>query len=208
MSFLTSNVARRDPQHYLFDPLLSGGGFFSWLACHWLDLLLYVTGEAVTAVTARVGVFGVTPVEVDDGGTAILELSGGGLATMIGGYWLPRWSGESRWSIRGRDRWVHWDPNRPGTGGVLEIHGPQPQWDAMDEVFTLPLDNTPGYGGRRALDLLRDWLQASRNRGAACRNTAESTVAVLEILDAIYQSSREGRRIECRIGEPRRGGSH
>jgi predicted dehydrogenase len=201
MSFLTSNVARRDPQHYLFDPVLSAGGFFNWLACHWLDLLLYVTGESVTAVTARVGVFGATPVEVDDGGTAILELSGGGLATMIGGYWLPRWSGESRWSIRGRDRWVHWDPNRPGTGGVLEIHGPQPQWDAMDEMFTLPADNTPGYGGRRAMDLLRDWLHASRNCGAACRNTAESTVAVLELLDAIYQSSREGRRIECRIGQ-------
>jgi hypothetical protein len=25
-------------------------------------------------------------------------------------------------------------------------------------------------------------------------------VATLEVIDAIYQSSREGRRIECRIG--------
>jgi predicted dehydrogenase len=197
MSFVTSNVARRGPEHYLFDQSVSTGGFFNWLACHWLDLLLYVTGETVTAVTARLGNFGSTPVPVDDGGVAIIELSGGGLATMIGGYWLPRWTGESRWSIRGRDRWVHWDPNRPGTGGVLEIHGPQPQFDAMDEVFTLPQDSTPGYGGRRALDLLRDWVQAARG-GVQCRNTVDSTIATLTLLDNIYRSSLEGQRVECR----------
>src|SRR5262245_19086930 len=44
MTFATSDVARRGPNHYLFDPATSGGGFFSWLACHSLDTLLFVTG--------------------------------------------------------------------------------------------------------------------------------------------------------------------
>src|SRR5690606_7480913 len=50
MTFATSDIARRGPGHYLFDPALSGGGFFSWLACHHLDLLFYVTGQAVVGV--------------------------------------------------------------------------------------------------------------------------------------------------------------
>jgi predicted dehydrogenase len=138
MTFATSDVKRRGADHYLFDAQASGAGFFSWLACHWLDTLLHVTQQAVVGVTARSGVFGAVPTEVEDGGAAILELEGGGLATFVGGYWLPRWAGESRWAIRGSQRWIHWDAGRKGTAGVLEIHGPQPQWHAMEDTFTAP----------------------------------------------------------------------
>lgn len=199
-SFVTSDVARRGADHYVFDRDVSGGGFFNWLACHWLDLLFYVTGQAVVGVTARVGVFGATPTGVEDGGVAILDLADGGLATFTGGYWIPRWAGESRWSLRGSQRWVHWDPARPGTSGHFEIHGPQPQWDAMEETYALPPDQTTGYGGYRAVDLLSDWIAAARQPGTACRNTPESTLATLELIDTIYRSSAEGRRIECQIG--------
>lgn len=202
MTFVTSDVAHRGPGHYLFDPEATGGGFFNWLACHWLDLLLDITGEAVVGVTARLGVFGGTKVGVEDGGVAILDLEGGGLATFLGGYWLPRWAGESHWCLRGTERWVHWDPTRPGTRGAFEIHGPQPQWNAMDESFVLPADSTPGYGGSRGAALVRDWVDAARSGGRPCRNTPESTLATLELLDTITQASREGRRIACRI-EPR-----
>lgn len=200
MAFVTSDVRRRGPDHYLFDAEVSTGGFFSWLACHFLDLLLYVTGEQVVGVTARCGVFGATKSDVEDGGVAILDLSGGGIATFLGGYWLPRWAGESRWTIRGSKRWVDWDPSRAGTGGVLEIHGPKPQWHAMEEEFIVPADETPGYGGRKGAALIEDWIDAAQQGGRSCRNTAASTVATLELIDAIYESSREGRRIECRIG--------
>ncbi len=61
---VTSNVSRRDPDHYLFDREISTAGYFNWLACHYLDLLLYITGEKIVGVTARTGVFGTTPIEV------------------------------------------------------------------------------------------------------------------------------------------------
>jgi predicted dehydrogenase len=199
MTFVTSDVPRRRPDHYLFDPEISGGGFFSWLACHWLDLLFYITQQPVVGVTARTGVFGGVPTNVEDGGVAILDLEGGGIATFLGGYWLPRWAGESRWAIRGTERWVHWDANRPGTSGVLEIHGPQPQWHAMEDTLVAPADNTPGYGGRRGLLLVQDWLDCIRTGRRDNRCTARGMLAVLELIDAIYLSSREGRRIECQI---------
>jgi len=201
MTYVTSDVRRRGLEHYLFDPSQSGdAGFFNWLACHYLDSLLYITQRKVVGVTARVGLFGAIDVPVEDGGVAVLELEGGGLATLIGGYWIPRWSGETRWCFRGSERWVHWEPARAGTGGALEIHGPMPQWNAMDETFTLPPDTASGYGGTRCLEAIRDWLAAARARGRPCRNTPASTIATLELIDTIYQASREGRRIECSIG--------
>lgn len=200
MGYTTSDVRRRGPEHYLFDREVSGRGFMNWLACHWLDLLLYVTGQKVVGVTARVGNFGATPTEVDDGGVAIFDLEGGGLASFTGGYWLPRWAGESHWVLRGSERWVHWSPAYPGTGGRLEIHGPQPQFLAMNEVFSLPEDKTPGYGGARMKLLLRDWVATARGEQTACRNTLSSTQATLQLLDAIYESSEQGRRVTCAIG--------
>jgi predicted dehydrogenase len=200
MTFATSDVARRGPDHYLFDPGPSGGGFFSWLACHWLDTLLYVTGQAVVGVTARSGVFGAVPTQVEDGGAAIFDLSDGGLATFIGGYWHPRWAGESRWAIRGSQRWVHWDAARKGTGGVIEIHGPQPQWHAMEDVYSAMTDTKVGYGGDKGFLLIQDWLDCVRTGRRDNRNRAASMLATLELIDAIYRSSKEGRRVECRIG--------
>ena len=197
MTWTTSNVFRRDPGHYLFDPKDSGPvGFFNWLGCHHLDLLSYVTSQTVTGVTARVGNFGGTPIDMEDGGSAILDLSGGGLATFTGGYWHPRWLNDIQWNLRGTQRWVHWDPSRTGTGGVLEIHGPQPQFMAMEETFELPPDDTPGYGGKAMVALLRDWVRCA-HEGGDCRNTPESVVAVLETIDRIYESSRSGRRVEA-----------
>ena len=200
MTFVTSDVTRRGPDHYLFDLEASGAGFFSWLACHFLDAMLYVTGRPVVGVTARTGVFGAVKTQLEDGGMAIFDLEGGGIASFLGGYWLPRWAGEARWAIRGSQRWVHWDANRKGTGGVLEIHGPQPQWHAMDDTFTLPEDKTPGYGGQKNVRLIGDWLDCIRTGRRDNRNGVRPMLAVLELIDAIYQSSREGRRVECRIG--------
>jgi predicted dehydrogenase len=200
MTFATSDVARRGVNHYLFDPEASGAGFFSWLACHWLDTLLFVTGQAVIGVTARTGVYGATPTKVEDGGAAIFELESNVIATFVGGYWHPRWAGESRWAIRCSQRWVHWDAARKATGGVLEIHGPQPQWHAMEDVYTSPADIKPGYGGDKGFLLIADWLDCIRTGRRDNRNGASSMLAALELIDAIYRSSREGRRVECRIG--------
>jgi predicted dehydrogenase len=195
MTIVTSDVARRGPGHYLFDKAVSGRGFFNWLGCHWIDLLPYVTGERVVAVTARVGNFADTPCQVEDGGTAILELSGGGVATLVGGYWLPRWLTESHWAVRGSQRWLKWDPNHPGTGGRFDIHGPQPQFHAMEETFTLPKDPTPGYGGARTVELLRDWIGEARGSKGSCRAGVDTTRDTLRLLDAIYRASEERRTV-------------
>jgi predicted dehydrogenase len=191
----TSDVKRRGKDHYLFDRDQSGRGFFNWLGCHWLDLVPFLTGDRVAAVTARVGCFGAAPVETEDGGTVILETANGTLVTLTGGYWLPRWTGELTLSLRGSERWVRWEPVAPGTGGRFRIHGPQPQFHAMEETFDLVADPTPGYGGAKGTATVRDWIATARQEVTACRNTVDSTVETLRVLDAVYRSSDEGRRV-------------
>jgi predicted dehydrogenase len=188
MSLVTSDVQRRGAGHYLFDPQQSGRGFFNWLGCHWLDLLPWITGEKVHAVTARTGNFGPVelPAEIEDGGTLVMGLSSGGLATFTGGYWLPRWVTEMHWVLRGTHRWLRWEPTAPGTGGIFRIHGPQPQFHAMEEVFTLPPDTTPGYGGARCIELIRDWVREASGEGRFCRADVTSTADMLQLLDGLY----------------------
>lgn len=201
MSWATTDVRRRDPDHYLFDPQQSGGGFLNWLGCHWLNLLPFITGQTVTAVTGRLGNYGETPLDMDDGGAAILELEPQTLATFQGGYWLPRWTGEMRWTLRGTQRWLHWDAARAGTGGVFEIHGPQPHFHPMDETFVFPVDPTPGYGGASGRALVRDWLAAIRGEPVTLRCDLESTCQTLSLMNAISESSRTGQRVRLQAAE-------
>ena len=64
----------------------------------------------------------------------------------------------------------------------------------MEETFSAPVDDVPGYGGRNGQRLVQDWLDAIQH-GTPCRNTPESTLATLSVIDAIYESSRTGRRV-------------
>lgn len=86
----TTDVRLRNPSHYLFDPEenkypAGEGGYFSWLGCHNLDMVRFVSGQKIVGVTARVGVYGETDSDVEDGGAIIIELADGALVTLIGG---------------------------------------------------------------------------------------------------------------------------
>jgi predicted dehydrogenase len=194
MRWLTSDVARRGPDHYLFDPKISGSGFFNWLACHWIDLIPWITGKSIQNIFASIGNLSATEIAVEDGGTAIFQLSDGFQVTFTGGYWLPRWAGESGVSIYGSQRWLHWNPSKPGTAGHFEIHGPQPQFMAMNEDFSIPEDQFQGYGGQKTLDLIKDWI-GSATTGKSCRNTTDSVLKTLQVIDHIHESSSSGTKV-------------
>ena len=66
----------------------------------------------------------------------------------------------------------------------------------MEEGYDAPVDSTPGYGKGPGVALLKDWLAMIRGEVAACRNTTESMLATVKIVDTILQASAEGRRID------------
>ena len=66
----------------------------------------------------------------------------------------------------------------------------------MEETYDAPIDATPGYGGGPGVALLEDWLNMIRGNIAACRNTTESMLATVKVVDTIIRASNEGRRID------------
>ena len=70
----------------------------------------------------------------------------------------------------------------------------------MEDTYTAPDEKTPGYGATKATCSFRTGSTASAPAAATIATMAPSMLATLELIDAIDQSSREGRRIECRIG--------
>ena len=148
----------------------------------------YVTSQTVTGVTARVGNFGGTPIDMEDGGSAILDLSGGGLATFTGGYWHPRWLNDIQWNLRGTQRWVHWDPSRTPPAAYWKSTDPNRNswpWRKLSSYLRRHTRIRRQGDGRPVARLGR-----CAHEGGDCRNTPESMVAVLETIDRIYESSR------------------
>lgn len=66
----------------------AGGGHLLWLGIHWLDMLLYLTGERVAEVQAMAGNVGGGPIDVEDLATVALRFAGGAQASLISGYVL------------------------------------------------------------------------------------------------------------------------
>ena len=73
------------------DPALSGGGCVVDLGIHLVDLALWLTGETVTDVSARLFRRGraLRAGEVEDHAVATLGLAGGGVATLACSWFLP-----------------------------------------------------------------------------------------------------------------------
>jgi predicted dehydrogenase len=76
--------------------------------------------------------------------------------------------------------------------------GTNPQWEdlAVDEVFTAAPDKHPEGYGDGAWQLLDEWASVIAGTKAEMTVPPESVVRVQMLLDAIYASSKEGRRIE------------
>jgi len=178
----------RSIDHYLFKKDVSGGGFFNWLAVHWIDLLLYFLESEVTSVTAVVDNVAGEPINVEDGGVAVMRFSNGALVSLHCGYYIPEGS-ENSFNIHGSQGWVRWEPLKPD----LHVFSAVQDWEAAPERRV-----SYSLKGMYGLGPIRDWMTAIREDRQTV-NTAENALRVLEVVDAIYESSAKGRRINVRI---------
>lgn len=68
----------------------AGGGHFTWLGIHWLDMAMFITGAEVEAVAGFSGNVGGQPMDVEDSNAAALRFTNGMFGTMTSGYYLDR----------------------------------------------------------------------------------------------------------------------
>ena len=85
---ITSQVRFRNPDHWLFKNEVSGGGILSWLGCHYLDLLRYVTGSEIVRVSGMVDTLSGESIDVEDVASLTLKFEGGFLGSLQAGYQL------------------------------------------------------------------------------------------------------------------------
>jgi predicted dehydrogenase len=196
LRMVTSQVRMRDPSHWLFKREVAGGGVLAWLACHWLDLMRYLTGDEVASATGLLGTLGGEPIDVEDVASVALRLRGGALATLHAGYLLT--TGRAGYEgadfdypivLRGTEGTL--THGRDGADQVVTLQTTAPSWRAAPgQLFRYALPPSPAYGGVHGLQLFDEFIGGGEPRASAL-----DALRVLEILDAIYRSAATERTV-------------
>jgi len=204
----TSQVALRDPSHWLFDRAVSGGGILPWLGSHYLDLLRYILGQEVVSVTAQLDTLSGEDIDVEDTAVLTLRFGGGALATATFGYLMPlsppgyhRGAYDTYLGIKGTAGQLSWEVFGPDQR--LAVTSGCDEWvGAPQREFRYTESPAEAYGGRAGLEFARACLRASQ-QGTAPPATGDDLLAVWRIIDAAYESHRTGRRVDLSGGTAR-----
>lgn len=197
--WITSQVALRGPQNWLFHKAHSAGGILTWLGSHWLDLLRVFLGCEVAAVTAMTATQCEEDIDVEDTAAVVLRFANGAVGVVRAGYALRLYSGyddsDMHFQFEGSDGALTWYPRRE-KGYRLRSVNPRyaPCGTARDIVIEGGTKSTrPGYGG----DFLVTFMQAVRGECAPpC--TERDAFEVLRIIEAAYQSAADGQQVVLR----------
>ena len=162
---ITSQVRFRNPEHWLFKKDVAGGGILSWLGCHYLDLLRYVTGAEITRVSAMVDTLSGEAIDVEDVATVSLRFDAGFVGSLQAGYQLalsePGYMGpnyETYMAIRGTDGRVVWEPS----GSEIKLLAESTQWtDAPSREISFSLPSIDAYGGAYGLAFVDRFLEST-----------------------------------------------
>lgn len=202
MRMITTAVRFRRPEHWLFNRQQAGGGMLSWLGCHYIDLLRYMTGDEIVSVQAEVATRSGENIDVEDVAVLSLRLKSGAIASLHVGYILAL-SGSGYHNPAGYDTYIgingrlgriHWSaPGAPSDINVETVHpawAGAPQWSSQ-----FSHGNSPAYGGKAGEAFIRRFI-LSAQQGSEPWTTGEDALIVAKVVDAAYASSASGRRIQ------------
>ena len=172
MRMVTSQVRFRDPNHWLFQNDLSGGGILSWLGCHYLDMACYFMQDRVSEVSAILATNSGEPIDVEDTASLSFRFRSGIVGSLHAGYMLP-FSGLGYMG--------------PSYDTYIAIRG------TKGNVVWKPFE-CDAYGGMHGVKFVTDFLNSvvSATQPAVSGN---DMMHVLEVLDAAYESDTTGNRV-------------
>jgi predicted dehydrogenase len=98
MRMITTAVRFRNPQHWLFSKEKAGGGMLSWLGCHYIDLMRYMTGEEIVSVQAEVATRSGEAIDVEDVAVLSMRLQSGAVASLLLGT-TPTSASTGGWAV-------------------------------------------------------------------------------------------------------------
>ena len=190
---------------WVFDKARAGGGNLTFLGCHYLDLMRYVTGDDFVSVSALTRVVGGEPLPVEDAAAVTLEFSKGMIGNLNCGYYTSKSEyGSGRhfgFLLWGRDGWLRFNPQGSRRGDPLEwmshtgVHAgaPHKSWTFDAEAAT-----------QNEYDLTTSAFFQACLDGTAPPLENEAGMWVNEAIQAAYRASETGQRQPVAIPEARR----
>lgn len=195
---VTSQVGpgQRDPQHWMYRSESEGGGILHMEGGHWLTLFHFFSGARVKSVTALCGrVVGNIEAGLEDVATVVLEFNNGVHACLHMGYLLPDAGprNDTFFGLRGTLGTAAWPAP---DAGELTITSAAPAWQSAPvRTFQMAITPRPVYADQWGYQFVEEFIRAVREGGQPLVS-AEDAHCVLQIIDAAYESSRSGRRVE------------
>lgn len=190
--FLSSKPAFRDPEHYLFDPTASRGGIVQWLGVHWVDLLPWILDDPIERVDAVLDSHS-DAIGVEDAAQVRFETASGAVGSLHCEYTLREGQYDTNVAIYGEEGRAQWDPIGATFGfdgeTELELASTTDDWNgAPTRTITYEYEACPGYGGAWGVHFFASFLDAfaSDDRVPV---SLDDALAVLEVLDAVYESA-------------------
>jgi len=190
MRFLTSSVARRNPNTWYMKRAEAGGGILNWLGCHWFDLMRYITSSEVAKVSAIEANVSGQPIDVEDAAAVSLQFANGMIGTLHAGYFTSG-DGEISFGLRGSDGWAKWEEAEK----MVTIKSTNSAWaSAPQRKFGVPTAEVGGYGAEGRASI-RQFAAAIRGEGSS-GYTVDDAIKSLQIIEAAHESARTGRTID------------
>lgn len=188
--FLTSSVARRNPNTWYMQRAQSGGGILNWLGCHWFDLMRYITSAEVRKVSAIEANVSGQPIDVEDAAAVSLQFTNSMLGSLHTGYVTPG-DNEISVGLRGSEGWVKWEFD----SNTCIIKSTHPSWaGAPLRKFEMTPANVPGYGAEGRAQI-KAFAAAIRGEGQS-GYVVEDAIKSLQIIEAAHESAASGRTVE------------
>jgi len=177
-----------------------GGGVLMTQAIHHVDLLQWYMGPAVRVTGRYATLVHEGVIEVEDTAGAIVEFASGALATIQAGTTFDPGLGIQVWvsDARGRTAGVAEYPEGVGFTDVWTVPGPgaaAPYRPGSEP--DLPLGEIHGHLVPYHAEQIADFVRAVRE-GREPAVTGREAVKSLEIVQAVYESSRTGAPVDLR----------
>jgi predicted dehydrogenase len=202
MRMITTQVGLRDPKSWLFSRTVTGGGILVWLGCHYIDMMRYVTGDEIISVSAEVGTRSGEDIDVEDVAALSVRFRSGAVGSLQAGYVMAfrNW-GENK--VPGNDIYegfngqlgrIFWNPTE--TPPRLHIESTVEEWrDAPIWEFDPTVAASPAFHNVYGEEFMRGFIRATQGEGEAPASGRDA-LQVARIVDAAYESSRTGRRVD------------
>ena len=201
---ITSQVGPglRDAANFRYTDAEQGGGILHMEGCLHLDVMRYLMGCEVKSVQAMTGrPVGHIEAPLEDIALAAFEFENGAFGSIHVGFLQSALGGyDTDLVFRGTQGEAHW---RPVGSPSLEVTSDSPGWrHARSHTFDYDFEPIPrpGYGTHlwqpEILQRFVDGIRQDREPEV----TVDDALHVLQLIEAVYESSRTGRRVEVSYG--------